>query len=90
MPGGKELGVRNPGAKDNIRTLEKSEFDALKSELLSGAKEIVAPSDYDGRWFQRHDGSVVGVRDSVKSGNTIDIVRSSEPTLKPGYKVHVK
>jgi len=90
-PGGKEPGVRNPGVRKGIRTIEQSEFDKLKSDILDGAKEVTPPQDYDGKAYQRLDGTVVGVRQSVENGETLDVLKSSDETiLKNGYKVHKK
>ena len=90
MPGGKELGVRSTGAADNIRTVSKAELDALKDQVLAGAKEIVAPQAYEGKWYLRPDATIVGIRESASSGTTIDVVKSNNPSLTRGYKVHGK
>ncbi|AGK58100.1 Phage portal protein, HK97 [Hyphomicrobium denitrificans 1NES1] len=65
-PGGKELGVRAARAGDDIRTLERSEFEKLKSDLLDGATEVPAPKGYDGKAYQRPDGTLLGIRESKK------------------------
>jgi HK97 family phage portal protein len=88
MPGGKELGVKNSGAGSEVRTLSKSDLEKLKSDLTAGAKEVPAASNYAGKWYQRSDGTIIGVRESVPNGTTIDVIRSTDRTLKPGYKVH--
>jgi hypothetical protein len=88
-PGGKELGIRKPGADEGIRTLQRSDFQKLKSDLLDGAQEVPAPSRYDGKWYQRPDGSVVGVRESAEHGETLEVIRSLDRSvLDNGYKVH--
>ena len=88
-PGGKELGVAKGSAGEGIRTTSKSEFGKLKSELLDGAVEVPARGGYIGKWFQRPDGSIFGIRNSEKYGETIDVVKSIDQTvLKNGYKVH--
>jgi hypothetical protein len=88
MPGGKEIGVRNPGASGEVRTVSKSELDQIKSQVLSGATETVSPPSYAGKWYQRSDGTVVGIRESKDFGTTVEVVRSNDPLLKQGYKVH--
>jgi HK97 family phage portal protein len=89
-PDGKELGFRNPGAREGIRTIEPEEFDTLKSRLLDGAEEVPAPKEYEGRWFQRRDGTIIGVRDSKDSGPTLDVIEGGSSGLRKGYKVHRK
>jgi hypothetical protein len=90
-PGGKELGSKNPGATDGIRTVNDVEFDQLKNLLLEGAKEVTAPAGYSGKWYQRSDGATFGLRDSAGSGPTIEITNGGGKTSLPnGYKVHRK
>ena len=88
MPGGKEIGVRNRGVDDNIRTVSRPQLEQLKDQVLSGAKETAAPPDYLGKWYSRPDGTIIGVRESTTSGTTIDVIKSNDPLLRPGYKVH--
>ncbi len=90
MPGGKEVGVKNPSAGADVRTVGKAEFEQLKLDLTTGAKEVPAAPSYDGKWYLRPDGTVVGVRDSVRSGPTIDVVSSPDRTLRPGYRIHTQ
>jgi hypothetical protein len=88
-PGGKELGARAARAGEGIRTLERTEFEKVKSDLLDGATEVPAPAGYEGKAFQRPDGSIIGIRDSEKYGETLDVLKSTDETvLKNGYKVH--
>lgn|GEM_PF-6465029 len=90
-PGGKELGVQAAKARPGIRTLDKDDFEKLKSEILDGAKEIEPPRGYDGKAYQRPDGTEIGVRRSVEYGETLDVLKSADETiLKNGYKVHKK
>ena len=89
MPGGKELGIRKVGANEGIRTLQHSEFEKLKTSLLDGAHEVPTPTKYDGKWFQRPDGSIIGLRNSTQHGETIEVIKSlDESVLENGYKVH--
>ncbi len=88
-PGGKELGTISKGAGDGIRTVTKQEFATLKAEMLDGAIEVSSPAAYAGKWFQRRDGSVAGIRFSEEYGETLEVVRTlGNNTLKNGYKVH--
>ena len=88
-PGGKELGVRAARAGPNIRTLSNNEFGKLKSDLLDGAKEVSPPRGYEGRAFERPDGTRFGIRKSEDYGETIDVINSNDETIFPkGYKFH--
>jgi Phage portal protein len=89
-PGGKELGTQNPGASSEIRTATSAEFEQIQKQLLDGAKEVAAPSGYTGKWYQRSDGTVIGVRDSTGSGPTLEVVQGKTSGLPNGYKVHRK
>ena len=88
-PGGQEVGVRIPGAGDKIRTVSPGDFARLETELMNGAKPVTTPGGYGGQWFERLDGTVFGSRQST-SGPTIDIIKSNDSLLTPGYKVHSK
>lgn len=90
MPGGKEIGVRNPGAAAEVRTVSKSELEEIKSQVLSGAAETPSPAAYSGKWYQRLDETIVGVRESKDYGLTVEVVKSNNPLLKQGYKAHGK
>lgn len=89
LPGGKEVGSRQSGAGDGIRTLPPSDFDRIQADLLNGARPVATPSQYGGQWYERPDGTVFGVRQS-RSGPVVEVTRSNDPILKPGYKVHRK
>ena len=90
-PEGNELGVQEPGAGPGIRTLNKNEFEQLKSDLLEGAAEVQPPSGYMGRSFQRPDQTIIAVRMSVTEGETLDVIKSNNPKLlENGYKIHQK
>lgn len=53
-----------------------------------GATAVSAPPSYKGLWYKRADGMVFDIRNSVGSGATIDVIRSNNPSLPPGFKVH--
>jgi hypothetical protein len=87
-PGGQPIGSVNPGAGSlSIRTVTPSEFYATRFDLLQGAIPTTAPPRYPGVAFERPDGSVVGIRNS-STGLTIDVLRSNDPLIVPGFKVH--
>lgn len=90
LPGGRDLGIRNRGAGKDVRTVERNEFSELFDGLLRGSKSTPSRPDYEGQWFERPDGLVFGVRISARHGLTIEIIRSSNPLLPQGYKVHAK
>jgi hypothetical protein len=90
-PGGKDVGVSEKGAGSDIRTVSPSELQSLEKELLGGStREISSPRGYDGKWYLREDGSIVGVRESSQYGKTLDIVDPAGSNVKRGYKVHSK
>ena len=89
LPGGKEVGAAEKGAGSGIRTVTPSELDGIKGQLLEGATEIKAPANYEGKWYQRSDGTIFGFRNSKDSGPTIDVIQGT-PNLRNGYKVHAR
>ncbi len=89
-PGGKEIGERLGGAKERIRSIEKTEFDTLRSKLLDGSKEVPTPTEYRGKWYERPDGTRFGVRESTESGTTIDVINGGKSGLENGYRIHQK
>lgn len=89
VPGGTLIGRRSRGAGNDVTTVSSQQFDQLLRELSSGATERSAPSGYGGLWFQRADGTVIGIRRSEQFGLTIDIVdRGQNPILAPGLRFH--
>jgi hypothetical protein len=90
QPGGKELGESLGRAGDGVRTIDKESFEALRTKLLEGSKEVSSPDIYAGKWYQRTDGTIIGVRESVRSGTTLDVVEGANSGLRKGYKVHRK
>ena len=91
-PNGSLLGSRQKGSDDDVRTVTTSEFEDLLRKLTNDAKEI-NPSDptYQGAWFGRADGTVIGVRRSNRYGLTIDIIDSQgNPALSPGTRINQK
>jgi hypothetical protein len=89
-PGGNEIGGREGRASPGIRTVSPSDFDNIERELLAGAREVPAPSIYEGRWFERADGTIVGTRNSSGSGPTLEVIQGRNSGFNNGYKVHRK
>jgi hypothetical protein len=88
-PGGQEVGVRSPGAGSDVRTVNPAEYKDIKDRLLDRSREISPASGYAGRWFERPYGTVVGIRQSPQSGETIDLVNGQGRTsFKNGYRIH--
>ena len=62
----------------------------LKSKLLDGAVETPAREGYDGKWYKRLDGTIIGVRESERTRTTIEVIEGGSSGLRNGYKVHRK
>jgi hypothetical protein len=88
MPNGEAVGYVYSRAEPTTRTVTPEQFEQLRSELLQGAIPAVEQSGYDGFWYRRADGTVFGVRMSKRYGPTIDVIKSNDPDVKPGFKVH--
>lgn len=90
-PGGEPVGVRAKGVVgDDIRTVTPEHFKAIQSGLLKGSRIVEAPPSYTkGTWYQRADGSKIGIR-SGRNGITIDVIETSDPLIPGGFKVHQK
>lgn len=85
--GEKPIGVRTAGDYD-VRMVTPAEFDRIHNELLAGAQRTRADASYNGVWFRRHDGFVIGLRFSEQYGLTLEVIRSNHPTVRPNLKVH--
>lgn len=90
MPGGQMIGNRQSRASGGTRTVTRPEFSDLLEALSPNAQPIHSPQSYDGLWYRRPDGSVFGVRRSKDNGITIDVIRSNNPSIDNGNKVHRK
>ncbi|ACR30312.1 filamentous hemagglutinin family outer membrane protein [Burkholderia glumae BGR1] len=88
LPNGEPVGYVYPGAGPGIRTVTSEQFGQLQSQLMNGATPTTTPPGYAGTWYQMPDGSVFGVRTSTGSGTTIDVIKSNNPSLPSGFKVH--
>lgn len=89
-PRGEPIGVANPGTRASIRTVSPAEFDAIRSDILSDAVPASAPPSYPGTVFERPDGSLIGIRESLENGTTIDVLRSTSPAIPNGFRIHQK
>jgi hypothetical protein len=90
LPNGEPVGYVYPGAGPGIRTVTPEQFGQLQSQLMNGATPTTTPPGYAGTWYQMPDGSVFGIRASTGSGTTIDVIKSNDPSLPSGFKVHQK
>jgi hypothetical protein len=88
LPNGEPIGYVYPGAEPRTRTVTPEQFEQLQSQLMAGTVPVTERSGYEGVWYQRADGTVFGARMSSKNGLTIDVVKSNNPKLPPGFKVH--
>lgn len=89
-PGGVRIGSVNPGATEDIRTVSPTEFERIRSDLLSGATPARGSETYPGVVYERPDGSLLGIRNSRRYGTTIDVIRSTSPTIPNGFRIHQK
>jgi hypothetical protein len=91
LPRGQELGIQI-GGKNRIRAVSRYEFSGLQSWIESRPEILRSDNDfpltYGGRAYRLIDNSIVGIRESVYSGTTIDVLRSNNPRFNLGYKVH--
>ena len=76
------------GSTQPTRAVTPSQFTQIEARLMEGSKPVATPSGYNGTWYQMSDGSVFGVRTSRSSGGTIDVIKSNNPGLPSGFKVH--
>ena len=84
-PMGNPVGRVQKGATPQIRTVTPNEFQSIVKDLKAmGAKQTTKPG-YPGNWYDTGNGTGFGIRNSPKSGQTIDI---SHPELPSGTKIH--
>jgi hypothetical protein len=88
MPNGKPVGYDFGRARPFSRTVTPDEFVQLHNNLKEGAVQIQTGAGYDGIWYKRSDGAVFGVRQSLDSGLTIDIIESGNSNVSRRFKVH--
>ncbi len=75
---------------NGIYTIPTSEFRELLVAVTPGSEIIPSPTGYRGQWLRQPDGSIFGVRWSERYGVTLDVIRSNNPMVRPGDKVHQK
>ncbi|WP_262029539.1 hypothetical protein [Microvirga sp. Mcv34] len=78
------------GSSDGIYTIPTSVFREMLITVTPGSQIITSPVGYRGQWYQQPDGSVFGIRWSERYGVTLDVIRSNNPLVPNGYKVHQK
>ncbi|MGO4523571.1 hypothetical protein AB4097_01770 [Microvirga sp. 2MCAF35] len=88
------LGETSPlsrgGSSDGIYTVPTSEFREMLITVTPGSQIISSPVGYRGQWYLQPDGSIFGIRWSERYGVTLDVIRSNNPLVPNGYKVHQK
>ena len=85
-PNGELIGAKGKGR--DVRTVSPDEFRDLKSKLMSSAKELPRNERYDGKIYERQDGTQFGLRNSKSWDEAIDIFKSPNPKIESGTKVH--
>lgn len=78
------------GTTDDIRILNKVEFENLRARLLHESHPVEVSESYKSRAYERPDGTFFGLRHDKDHGETIDILESPNLTVRPGTKVHQK
>lgn len=84
------VGTISKGAGRDVRAVTGTEFDQLLRDLTNGARET-SPTDpkYQGVWYQRLDGTTIGVRRSDRHGLTIDIINTlGNDALPRALRIH--
>lgn len=84
------------GRKDNnnkIRTLTPEDYQNRKSRLLRNSVPVETPESYkqnDGQYYENlNDHTIFGIRNSPKSGETIEFINPSNPDIiRKNMKFH--
>lgn len=89
-PGGRIVGWREGSARSYIRTVDPDTFKDLVTRLSWGQGQPSTIPRYEGVWYERGDGCVVGFRISPANGPTIDVVMNGNPNsvIPRNFKVH--
>ena len=77
-----------PGDSKNTRTVSPARFEELRLELMGGARRMGPDPRYDGVIYRRQDGSEIGLRISGDHGLTLDVLRSNDPLIRNGFRIH--
>ena len=89
LPNGRLIGEQIKPAGASVRTVTNEEFDQLLRDMTSGAVETNPSPGYQGLWYRRPTGEMVGIRRSKNNGLTIDIVdRLGNPALDELKRIH--
>ncbi|MGO4571546.1 hypothetical protein [Microvirga sp. 2TAF3] len=75
---------------DGTYTVPPSEFRELLVAVTPGSQVVPSSAGYLGQWYRQPDGSIFGVRWSERYGVTLDVIRSNNPLVPNGHKVHQK
>jgi hypothetical protein len=86
-PRGELVGDRSRYER-KIRVVGPEEFESIRTELMGGARRIEPTAKYDGVWYKRDDGSIVGLRLSREHGLTLDVIESIRPSILNGIRIH--
>jgi hypothetical protein len=81
-------GIRMPGDDKDTRTVTPGRFEELRHELMDGARRMGPDPRYDGVIYGRPDGSEIGLRISRDHGLTLDVLRSNDPLVPNGLRIH--
>ncbi len=87
-PNGELIGLEG-NAKD-VRTVSPSEFNDLRKRLLENSRSLPDHPTYDGRLYERTDGTQFGLRNSKNWGETIDVFKSPNQSIDNGLRIHQK
>jgi hypothetical protein len=77
-----------PGSDRDTRTVSPARFEELRLELMGGARRMGPDPEYDGVRYRRQDGSEIGLRISHDHGLTLDVLRSNDPLIRNGFRIH--
>jgi hypothetical protein len=89
-PGGQLIGRREGRASPRIRTCSPEDFSGLLEAVSPGAQQVPSRPGYDGLSYRQPGGSEFGLRWSDRYGLTYDVIKSNDPVIVPGLKVHRK
>ena len=71
-----------------IRIVAPDEFESIRTELMGGARRIDPALRYDGVWYRRDDGSIVGLRLSRDHGLTLEVIESIRSPVLDRIRIH--
>ena len=89
--GGHVIGYRYAGAREEIRTVSREEFNEMVGKILCDSRvERMTPisSTYQGVSYRLRDGSIVGLRNSQDSGLTLDIQQPANRLVEYPLRIH--